>query len=210
MAPSLASRLPIFALALLLASGIGAQNSARDGEELVFESESLTFDRQSNMIQARRPRITQGDLRIAADEALATGIEFDQASEWRLTGRVRIEAGTAVFEADRAVFTFANEQLSRAELEGSPVSFSDVDEAAQTSITGRAQKMSYDYVARTLRMIDENAWVQKDQVEIQGCDLIYDFSAERVSSGSAGCEQPFRFRRLQDPEARATAPDPPQ
>jgi lipopolysaccharide export system protein LptA len=70
--------------------------------------------------------------------------------------------------------------------------------------------MSYDYVGRTLRMIDDNAWVQKDQVEIQGCDLIYDFTAERVTSGSAGCTSPFRFRRIPDAEQRAAAPDAPQ
>lgn len=210
MARSLVSRLSTLALALSLAAGVGGQGNSRETSELIFESGPLTFDLQSNLIQAQQPRITQGDLRIAADEALATGVEFDQASEWRLTGRVRIEAGSAVFEADKAVFTFANERLSRAELEGSPVAFSDVDKAANTSITGRAQKMSYDYVRRTLRMIDDNAWVQKDQVEIQGCDLIYDFNAERVTSGSAGCESPFRFRRVPDSEPRAAAPDPPQ
>jgi lipopolysaccharide transport protein LptA len=210
MALSLASRLSVLALALSLGAVAGGQSNTRGGEEIAFESDSVTFDRQNNWIQLDRPRITQGDLRISADEAVATGTEFDEAAEWRLTGGVRIEAGTAVFEADRAVFTFANERLSRAELEGAPVAFSDVDTAAQTSITGRAQKMSYDYVGRTLRMIDDNAWVQKDQVEIQGCDLIYDFAAERVTSGSAGCTSPFRFRRIPDPEQRAAAPDAPQ
>lgn len=207
MARSLVSSLLFGGLTLVFALAAGAQRNSGRAEELVFESESMSFDLQNNLIQARRPRIRQGDLHIVADEAVATGIEVDKASEWRLTGRVRIEVGTAVLEASSAVFTAADEQLSRGELVGEPVSFSDVDTAQQTRITGRAQRMSYDYIARTLRMYD--ASVQKGNTEIQGCDLIYDFKAERVTSGSADCTDRFRMRRLPGSEARA-APDAPQ
>ncbi|HUQ53336.1 MAG TPA: LptA/OstA family protein, partial [Gammaproteobacteria bacterium] len=191
----------------VVALAAGAQRSSRGTDELVFESESMSFDLQNNLIQARRPRIRQGNLHIVADEAVATGIEVDKASEWRLTGGVRIEVGTAVLEAASAVFTAANEQLSRGELVGAPVSFSDVDATQKTRITGRAQRMSYDYVAQTLRMYD--ASVQKGNTEILGCDLIYDFKAERVTSGSADCTDPFRARRIPGSEARP-APAAPQ
>jgi lipopolysaccharide transport protein LptA len=207
MARSPLSKACILALALAAALRAGGQDSVDATEELLFESESALFDRQTNLIQLLGPQITQGDLRIVADEALATGIEFDEASEWRFTGQVRIEVGTAVIEADSAVFTFDNERLSRGELEGAPASFSDVDETRQTSISGRARKMSYDYVARTLRMTD-NAWVQRDKLEMQGCDLIYDFTAERVSSGSADCSDLFRVRVLPDPDEQTSAPAP--
>jgi lipopolysaccharide transport protein LptA len=207
MAPSLVSTLWFGALALnVLPAALAQERESCD--EVVFNSEALNFDRQNNLIQLRGPRITQCDLRIVADEALATGVEFDQDGEWRLTGNVRVEAGTAVIQADRATFTFDNGQLSRGELEGGPVSFSDVDAAAQTSNTGRATKMSYDYVARTLRMID--GWVQKDKVEIQGCDLIYDFTNEGVTSGSADCATTMRYRRPADTNERVAAPDAPQ
>ena len=86
MARSLASTFCALALAVVFSGG--AQDNPAKGEELVFQSESLTFDRESNLIQARGPRITQGDLRIRADEALATGIEFDKPSEWRFTGKL--------------------------------------------------------------------------------------------------------------------------
>lgn len=207
MASSLASILLACTLALA-ALPAGAQASR--GEELVFQSESLTFDRQSNLIQLRSPRISQGNLSIMADEALATGIEFDKPSEWRFTGNVRLEVGTTVIEADKSVFTFDNERLSRGDLEGSPVSFTDVEEGTQRSVTGRATKMSYDYIRRTLRMTGSPAWVQKDKIEMQGCDLIYDFTDGRMSSGSTDCADLFRLRVLPDSEERAAAPDPPQ
>ncbi|HUQ51249.1 MAG TPA: hypothetical protein VM692_03445, partial [Gammaproteobacteria bacterium] len=103
MARSLASSLSVGALTLVVALAAGAQRSSRGTDELVFESESMSFDLQNNLIQARRPSIRQGDLHIVADEAVATGIEVDKASEWRLTGGVRIEVGTAVLEAASAV-----------------------------------------------------------------------------------------------------------
>ena len=206
MAPFSPSIPRLCALTLAVALAAGAQND--DGDELQFASQSVMLDGQTNMMRAQGPRITQGDLTIVADDALATGFEFDEAGEFRLTRNVRLEVGTAVMEADSAVFTFADRQLSRGELEGTPVSFSDTDAATQRRVTGHAGKMSYDNVARTLRMTGE-ASAQLDAREVLGCDLIYDFQAERVTSGSADCEGGFRVRVRRDPEG-AAAPAPPQ
>jgi lipopolysaccharide transport protein LptA len=196
------------ALALALAVGARAQNNNAD-EELQFTSGPLFLDGQTNMMRAQQPRITQGNLRIVADDVLATGFESEQAGEFRLTGNVRVEVDNASMLANSAVFTYADGRLSRGELEGTPVSFSDVDAATQRSVTGTAGKMSYDYGARTLRMTGD-ASVQMQTREVLGCDLIYDFRAERVTSGSADCEGGFRVRVRRDSEERAAAPDPPQ
>jgi len=197
------------ALAALTLSVAATAQDGRGTQELLLDSESLSFDRQTNLIELKAPRITQGNLRIEADEALATGTDFDERSEWRFKGNVRITVDTAVLEADSAVFTFESQQLSRGELEGSPASFTDFDKTRQASITGRARKMSYDYIGRTLRMTD-NAWVQRDKLEMQGCDLIYDFGAERVTSGSADCVDLFRVRVLPDQDEQDAPTDPPR
>src|SRR5688572_8519159 len=130
MARSALSSLRQCALALAVALAADAQSS-NDDEELQFSSGLLVLDGQTNMMRAQSPRITQGDLTISADDALATGFEFDEAGEFRLTGNVRVEIDTAVMEADSAVFTFADGQLSRGELEGMPVLFSDIDAATE-------------------------------------------------------------------------------
>lgn len=196
-------------VSVLAAAGCTALAAQNNGEpqELLLDSASLTLDRATNLIHLRSPRISQGNLAITADEALATGIEFDQKSEWRFIGNVRISVDTAVIEARSAVFTFDQEQLARGELEGTPATFTDEDPARAKPIRGGANKFSYDYLARTLRLSD-NAWVHKDQYEIQGCDLIYDFAAERVTSGSADCAELFRIRVLsnQDEQAPSAAP----
>jgi len=188
-------------------SALAAQDSGKP-EELLFESASLTLDRSTNLIQALNPRISQGGLAIEADEGFATGIEFDQKSEWRFMGHVRITVDTAIIEADSAVFAFEQEKLSRGELEGAPATFADAGSARAKPIQGGANKLSYDYVARTLRMSGD-AWIHKDQYEIKGCDLIYDFADERVTSGSADCAELFRIRVLSNQNAQAPAAAPP-
>jgi len=193
-------------LTLAFALSAGAQNN-NDDEVFQFESGPLVLD--GEMMRAQAPRITQGNLRIAADEVLATGIEFDESGEFRFSGNVRIDVDTAFMEANAAVFTYAKGRLSRGELEGTPVSFTDVDQVNQRTVTGHAGNMSYDYDTRTLRMMG-NASVQLASREVSGCDLIYDFRAERVTSGSAECADGFRVTLRRDPAERAAAPDPPQ
>jgi lipopolysaccharide transport protein LptA len=212
MAHSLVTSLRACALALAISFAAGAQND--EPEELVFESGPVTFNRQTNLFEAQAVRITQGNLSIEADHSLATAIDFTEQSEWRFT-RVKITVGTAVMEAGSAVFTFDNERLSRGELSGTPVSFSDFDEVRQMPILGRAQQMSYDYVARKLRMIGE-AWVQRGRTEMFGCDLNYDFAAAERDAGlvvtmdSDECADKFRVRVLPDPEDQPDATDTPR
>lgn len=208
MAPSLVKTFRNCALALAVALTTSAQEE-NGVQGLVFEFESATIDGQTNLIRAIRPTIVQEDLRIVADELLATSIEIDETSELRFTGNVRLEAGTAVIEADSAVFALSEERLSRGELVGAPVSFSDVGAATQTNITGSAQKMSYDNVARTLRLTGD-VRMQRNKTTMQGCDIVYDFEVEGIRSGSADCEDAFRISVVPDSDERAAAPDAPQ
>jgi len=195
----------------LLATGVfaplAAQNATRS-DDLVLDFESGTFNRQTNVFEARRPRVVQGNMHIEADES--SGVDVEQSSEWRFKGHVKITVNTAVLEADSAVFMFDGKQLTHAELQGNPASFTDVEPTQQKPVRGGARKLTYDHVARTLRLSD-NALVKKDQIEIQGCDLIYDFKAERVSSGSTDCgDQLFRIRVPKKPEPQAPPAAPPQ
>jgi len=206
MARFFASTLSGCATALAVAAA-GAQSNA--GGELQFSSGPFVFDGPTNMMRAQAPHIIQGDLRIDADDVLVTALEFEEAGEFRLKGNVHIKVDTASMEADSAVFTYAQGRLSRGVLEGTPVSFAAVDEATQTTVTGTAVKISYDNVARTVRMTG-NASVVFPSREVIGCDLVYDFDTARASAGSNDCEGGFRFILRRDSEERATAPNPPQ
>lgn len=209
MADSVLRIVCVCALASAWGSATVAAQSGGERQELLLDSESFSFDNQSNLVRIRAPRITQGGLKIEADEAVATGLDFDARSEWRFAGHVRITVESAVMEADSAVFTFDNEQLSRGELAGNPATFNDSNVDGQFPISGSAGALSYDYVARTLRLTG-NAWLRRDRTEVTGCDLIYDFAAERFRSGSADCGEAYSFRvlpRANDPAAETSAPE---
>jgi lipopolysaccharide transport protein LptA len=198
MASSLLSNLCRCALVLALQLASGAQEANGDRQELVLESGPLSFDGENNLFEVKAPRIWQGDLHIAADDAVATSVEFEATSEWRFAGNVRIETGAAVLKADSAVFTFHEERLAGGELAGAPASFEHLDPERTKPATGTAEKIIYDDVARTLRLTGEVS-LQRDQMDVRGCDIIYNLATEGFSSGDSDCG--IRLRRtVRDPD----------
>ena len=178
-------------LAAATSSLLAAQDNA-PRDPLLFDCKSLALDRRTNLSELSDCTITQGKLKITADQAVATSTELEERSEWRFMGNVKITVETLTIEADSAIFTFEHERLARGEIEGEPASFMDVDPARDKPISGGASQLVFDDIGRTLRMSGD-AWINKDPYEIRGCDLIYDLDDERVTSGSADCGG-FHFR----------------
>jgi lipopolysaccharide transport protein LptA len=184
----------------------GASSACR--EPVVLDSRSFVLDHKTNLIEFQKPKITQCKTVITADEATATGLDFDAKSEWRFKGHVRVAVDdTYELTADSAVFTFADKQLARGRLLGT-ATFVD----KQTTDKGGANVIVYDDKAKTL-LLSDNAQVHKAQYDIQGgCDLIYDLNEKRVTSGSTSCGERYHFiaappdKPHQDGEAPAAAP----
>jgi lipopolysaccharide transport protein LptA len=208
MANSLRNLL-ICVLGLIASQALAAQGAGTDCREpIVLESGPFVLDHKTNLINVEKPKITQCKTVITADEATATGLDFDTRSEWRFKGHVRVVVDTAELTADTAVFTFADKKLSRGQLLGS-ATFVD----KQTKDNGAANKLVYDDKAKTL-LLSDSAQVNKAQYEIQGgCDLLYDLNDKRVTSGPTVCKDPNRIRMLptekpphQDGDAPPAAP----
>ena len=72
-----------------------AQERARS-ENFELDADSITLNTQTNLFEARHPRIVQGNVRVEADESVATGVDFAQRSEWRFKGHVKIHVDRAV------------------------------------------------------------------------------------------------------------------
>jgi lipopolysaccharide transport protein LptA len=186
----------------------GASSACR--EPVVLDSGPFVLDHKTNLIDVQKPKITQCKTVITADEATATGLDFDAKSEWRFKGHVRVVVDdTYELTADSAVFSFADKQLARGQLLGT-ATFVD----RQTTDKGTANKLVYDDKAKTL-LLSDNAQVHKAQYEIHGgCDLIYDLNEKRVTSGATACGKPNQFivvpnekeKPHQDGEAPAAAP----
>jgi lipopolysaccharide transport protein LptA len=143
---------------------------------------------------------------IQADEAVGD-LDF-AGNEWRFTGNVRIIFGTAVLEADEARFAFQAHRLADGELTGTPAMFEDRAPQREDVVRGTANRLSYDAAAATLRL-SGNVTIQVGPNEYSGCELLYDFGREAVTSGSTeDCEEPLHIR-IQVPSGNAEpAPTP--
>ncbi len=199
-----------FCALALGASALAAQQSRAPLDDLVLDMQSFEIDTKTNLINLHGPRITQGDMSIAADEALATDKESRAKSEWRFNRNVRITVASTLVTSDSAVFAFDDKgQLSRGELAGQ-ATFEDPQPGRKEPARGGASKIIYDYAERTLRLT-ENAWFQSEGVHAQGCDIVYNLDTEGLKSGSSDCADRFqmRFPPKQQNDSAAVA-DPPQ
>lgn len=175
--------------ASLCAAIVTGLATAAEPLPISLDAESSTFDRQTNTVVFRRLNITQGDMLIRADEAVAQGLDFEQG-EWRFTGSVVFTVDNASIEADSATITFLANELQLAELVGVPARFEQLTDADEVPISGGASTLSFDNVAQVMRMLGD-AWFQQGPNDFRGCDLIYDLEQEQITSGSSDCGQPI-------------------
>jgi lipopolysaccharide transport protein LptA len=181
---------------------------AADPLPISLDAESSSFNRQTNRIEFRRLSITQGDMVIRADEAVATGLDFEQG-EWRFTGNVMFTTEDARITADSATVSFADNELQVAELVGTPAAFEQAGTLDGDPLSGGANRLSYDNVARVMRML-EGAWFRQGPNEFRGCDLIYDLDQEQITSGSSDCGEPIVITIVpRDQEDEPESPTPP-
>ena len=166
----------------VLTAGICVFVAAQTGAgRAAFDSATLTLDSKRNLFHLTKPRITQGDIRIEADEALATSVDLNQGGKWELTGHVRIEFDGVVLAGDSTVFSFAKGQLSRFDLQGSPASVEDRSSTRSRPVRGAAATLKYDHTERTLQMSGD-AVLNRGQSTIHSCSMVYDFDDESFES----------------------------
>lgn len=185
----MASSIPNRVGASLCAAIVTGLAAAAEPLPISLDAESSTFDRETNTVIFKRLNITQGDMLIRADEAVAQGLDFEQG-EWRFAGSVMFTVDNTSIEADSATITFLANELQLAELVGVPAQFEQVTDADQEPVSGGASTLSFDNVAQVMRMLGD-AWFQQGPSEFRGCDLIYDLEQEQITSGSSDCGQPI-------------------
>lgn len=165
-------------LILLCPVFVGAQQAL---EAIDLQAETSSYDRQNGHLVFTRVNITQGGLSISAALAEATELQFDDSS-WRFSGDVRIVLEEATIVADEALIEFAGHKLQSATLTGDPTTIESNQQEGEKRVEGRATRMEYDHVEKTLRLVGD-AWVSEGQNEISGSSMLYDFDTETIIAG---------------------------
>ena len=192
---------------LLLLPWLALAAEGDDPLPISLDAESSSFDQPTITVVFRKLQITQGDVRISADEAVASGLDFER-SEWRFTGHVKVTVDSASIEADSADVIFEAHSLLAVELRGSPAVFEDLSTTSELPIRGGANRLSFDNVDRTLRMT-EGAWLSEGPNEFTGCDLIYDLEQEQITSGTSECGEPVVITIIPPPNGAESDSSPP-
>lgn len=178
-----------FSIGLLLLSPFTYGVEEDEALPILLDAKSSSFNQRNETVEFQDLQITQGDIMIRSDEAVASGLDFDR-SEWRFNGNVRISVGSANIVANSAELTFEAHKLVVVNLQGNPVEFEDLSESRAQPIRGSANLLSYYSEDNTLRMT-EGARLSEGSNDIAGCDLIYDLNQKKLTSGSSECGTPL-------------------
>jgi lipopolysaccharide transport protein LptA len=145
---------------------------------------SSDVDYRNNKLRFTKVRITQGPMSIEADEASATGLNFEN-SEWTFAGNVRMQVPDGDLAASDAVVTFRDREIGTAVIRGKPAEFRQkLKDSAQVA-QGRANTIDYDVKAGKVTLSGA-AWLSDGDNTIQGDTLVYDVARQSVAANPGG------------------------
>jgi lipopolysaccharide transport protein LptA len=176
----MASSRPDRRLAALLLAAACAGAAAEEREQLPIqvEARSSDFDYQKGVLQFDAITITQGQVRITAERAIASGLDFKDSS-WEFSGTVRISMPESALASDTARVRFTGGEIQSATVTGSPASFEQKHKDEQAE--GHANRIDYD-LTRGVVELDGDAWLSDGKTEITGAKLVYSTASQRVVS----------------------------
>lgn len=193
---------------LLVAPATGHAQLTDPSIPIQLNASSLVYEK--NSVIYKDVSIKQGDVSIEAQEAQASGLEFEN-SEWRFNGNVRIRLPNGYINSESATVTFANHEIERALMTGAPAEFEQRRDNPDQLARGRAGEIEYN-IGRGTVTLSQSAWLSDGSNEIASDKLVYDMQGERVlgnpDGGNQGVSITFHPRsgaaeRLQDKRAES-------
>jgi lipopolysaccharide transport protein LptA len=157
---------------------------SKDARKLPIDVASSKVDYKGDTVFFQDVVITQGDTKVQADRAHATGLDNFDNSHWTFEGNVRIfgeQHGS--LKSDQAIVEFRNKYLSKATVTGNPAEFeqkrNDSDEIAR----GHAREIVYNVSDGTIRLSND-AWLSDGHNQISGPELVYNIREQRVQAAT--------------------------
>ncbi len=180
------------AIGLLLASALPAADPPRRSTDAVsLDAASSDVDYKTNTVVFRDVVVSQGGIRVSAEQARATGLNFNN-SMWTFSGRVRIVVDGGMLSSDQARVDFSDNRILRATIVGNPAQFEQPRVGTSDIARGRAGSIEYN-VQGGIVTLSRDAWLTDGRNEISGQRLVYNVREQRVQAQSA----PGRKDRVQ-------------
>ena len=170
-----------FGIAVLFAAAAGAavtQTPDRSQLPIKVEAKSSDFDYQKGVLVFDSISISQGDIRLTAERAVASGLDFED-SRWEFDGAVRIATPESGIASSSARVRFGGGEVQSATVTGSPATFEQRREEQLTK--GRANRIDYDLQRGSVEFAGD-AWLSDGRNEVAGATLVYSTVDQRVIS----------------------------
>ena len=173
---------------------------SKDARRLPIDVSSSKVDYKGDTVVFQNVVITQGDTKVQADHAHATGLDDFDNSRWTFDGNVRINGEQhGSLKSDQAVVEFRNKYISKATITGSPAEFEQKRTDTAEVARGHAHEIVYNVNDGTVRLSDD-AWLSDGHNEISGPELVYNIREQRVQ-GTAGPGSDGRVHIRIEPKA---------
>src|SRR6516225_5378144 len=198
-----ASAAPASAATALPAPTAGAALPTRQ-LPITVDAASSEVDYRTNTVVFSQVVISQGAMRVQADHAHASGLNFAN-SRWTFEGHVRIDADPrGSLRADQAVVEFRDNRIARATANGKPAEFEQPRTDSGQMARGHADQIVYDVNEGTVRLSND-AWLSDGTNEISGPLLVYNIRAQHVQAATqSGTDQ--RVHIVIQPQSTPAAP----
>ena len=160
---------------------------SKDARKLPIEvtSSKIEYKDKGDTVVIQDVIITQGETKVQADRAHATGLDNFDNSHWTFEGNVRITGEQhGSLKSDLAIVEFRNKYISKATVTGNPAEFeqkrSDIDAVAH----GHAHEIVYNVTEGTVRLSND-AWVWDGHNTLSAPELVYNIREQHVQATAA-------------------------
>jgi len=158
---------------------------SKDARKLPIDVASSKVDYKGDTVVFQDVVITQGDTKVQADHAHATGLDNFDNSHWTFDGNVRINGEQhGSLKSDQAVVEFRNKYISKATITGNPAEFEQKRTDTPEMARGHAHEIVYNVTDGTVRLSND-AWLSDGHNEISGPELVYSIREQRVQATTA-------------------------
>jgi len=149
-----------------------------------LDAESGTINYGTHEATLEKAIISQGDLRVTADHAAASGIDSDN-SRWVLTGNVHITSEKlGVLTSESAIIDFRNNQLESALVRGDPAEFEQTSSKTGVLARGHADNIQYTVATDTVRLTG-NARLQYGETVTTAAVVVYNIRDRKLQFAGA-------------------------
>jgi lipopolysaccharide transport protein LptA len=163
-----------------------AQHPATSQQAIIINSDFSNIDYRTNTAVFKDIVVSQGDRRLTAERASATGVDF-RDSQWTFVGQVVIvlqPRGT--LWADQAIVDFRNNELAQVTAIGFPAHFEQRRTDSAPPAQGHADRITYDAKQDTVRLYGHAQLSDGRGVEISAPVAVYDVHSDRLQAESPG------------------------